>query len=122
MPRIKCQETSHSVGFTKNSDSMNFSRREELGPTSICDYYAEPHDLIRSASLLRSLDRALYRGKKKIDHKDCEDDSNRLVLPFRPSHGMSEKATFMEGDRAYDRGLLPMEKRKQAMTMDARRY
>jgi hypothetical protein len=72
---------------------MNFSCHDELELTSICDYYAKPHDLIRSPSLPRCLDRALYRGKKKIDHKDCEDDGNRLVLPFRPRHDVSEKAT-----------------------------
>ena len=82
VPRIKCQETSHGVRFTRNSDSTSFSCREELELTSVCDYYAKPHDLIRSPSLPCRLDRALYRGKKKIDHKDCEDDGNRLVLPF----------------------------------------
>ena len=71
--------------------------------------------------MLRRRDRALYRGKKKIDHKDCEDDGNRLILPFRPGHNMSETATS-EICRTYDRGLLPMEKRKEAMTMEARKY
>jgi hypothetical protein len=71
---------------------------------------------------MRRGDCALYSGKKEIDHEECEDDSNRLVLPFRPSRRVSEKTTFMERDGAYDRGLLPMEKRKEAMTMEAKRY
>ena len=99
-----------------------FSCREELGLTSVCDYYAEPHDLIRSASLPCRLDRALYRSKKKIDHKNCEDDGNRLVLPFRTSYGVSQIVTFIGRERTHDRGLLSIEKRKQAMTMEARKY
>lgn len=41
---------------------------------------------------------------------------------FELGMDVSEKATFIGRDRAHDRGLLPIEKRKQAMTMEARRY
>lgn len=124
MPRIESQETSNGVHFHHRkkiqTSTGSFSDLGEL--TSVCDDYAEPHDLIRRASLPRRGDRALYCGKKEIDHEDCEDDSNRLVLPFRPGRRVSEKAIFVGRDGAYDRGLLPMEKRKEAMTMEAKRY
>ena len=126
MPRIESQETSNGVHFHRKEFFFfrfrrgSFSFLGEL--TSICDDYAEPHDLIRRASLPRRGDRALYRGKKKVDHEDCEDDSNRLVLPFSPGRRVNKKTIFVGRDGAYDRGLLPMEKRKEAMTMEAKRY
>jgi hypothetical protein len=42
------------------------------------------------------LNRALYRGKKEIDHEDCEDNGGRLVLPFCPDRNVSEKITYFE--------------------------
>ena len=101
---------------------MSFSCREELKLTSVCDYYVEPHDLIHSPSSPCHLDCALYRCQKKIDHKDCEDDGNHLVLPFRASYGVSQNVTFIGRDRTHDCGLLPIEKRKQAMMMEARKH
>jgi hypothetical protein len=92
-----------------------------LSFTSVGHYYAKPHYLIGSSSLLCSLNCTLYRSKKKVAHEKCEDNRNCLVLPFRPKRGVGQKVTVYSG-RAHDRGLLPMANRKQAMTMEAKRY
>ena len=90
-----------NIYFFQNCDGLFLSCLGEL--TSVCDDYAEPHDLIRRASLPRCGDRALYSGKKEIDHEECEDDSNRLVLPFSPAQRVSKKAIFV----GRERGLRP---------------
>ena len=71
------------------SHSVYNAEGDTFRPKSDC--YAEPHDLIHSASLPCRLDHALYCGKKKMDHKDCEDDGNRLVLACQTSYGVSQK-------------------------------
>jgi hypothetical protein len=54
--------------------------------------------------------------------KNARTYGNRLVLPFRLSCRVSEKATFMDRGGTSDHSLLPMEKRNEAMTMEVRRY
>jgi len=91
-----------------------------LGLTSVGYYYAKPHYLIRCPSLLCCLDCALHRSKKEIDHEQREDNCDGFVLPFRAKRNVREGYRYSEG--AHDRGLLPMENRKEAMTMEAKRY
>jgi hypothetical protein len=92
-----------------------------LSLTSVGHYYAKPHYLIRSSSLLCCLNCTLNRSIKEVDHKQCEDNCNCLVLPFCPKRSVSQKVTICS-EIPHDRGLLPMANRKQAMTMEAKRY
>ena len=91
-----------------------------FGLTSVGYYYAKPHYLIRSSSLPCCLNCALHRGKKEIDHEDREDNRDCFVLPFRAESNVSGKSPLLEV--THDRGLFPMENKKQAMTMEAKRY
>jgi len=92
-----------------------------LSFTSVGHYYAKPHYLVRSPSLLCCLNCTLHRSIKEVDHENCEDNRNCLVFPFRPKPSVSQKVTIYS-EITYDRGLLPMANRKQAMTMEAKRY
>lgn len=63
---------------------------------------------------------ALHRGEKEIDHEDRENNRDHFVLPFRAARNVSGSYRYFK--IAHDRGLFPMENKKQAMTREAKRY
>jgi hypothetical protein len=64
---------------------------------------------------------ALHRGKKEINHENREDNRDNFVLPFRADRNVSKEVNIYF-EMAHVRGLLPMANKKQAMTMEAKRY
>ena len=80
-------ETAYTTQPTSRQPS--FPRRG--GPvgarTSVGHDDAEEHDAVRGATLVRRLDRTLYRAEYHVGHQDRKHDSADLVLPLRPTGG-----------------------------------